>query len=174
MEYIIPKKFRNNKKRCFYCGETKKLEHFKKRSTSGFYQKCEECRENKNKGQIKAPKFERKCTVCKSSFQATKKSNKKYCSKECFSEAYSYEYQVENGGQTLYYKLRFEIFKRDNFTCQYCGRNVKEDGIKIHCDHIKPKSKGGKWKKDNLTTSCEECNLGKRDVLLSKRLLDKM
>ena len=32
-----------------------------------------------------------------------------------------------------------------------------------------PKKKGGLFVADNLTTSCEECNSGKRDVLLHKR-----
>lgn len=73
-----------------------------------------------------------------------------------------------------WYKIRFEIFKRDNFTCQYCGRNVKKDKIKIHCDHIIPRSKGGKNNKKNLITSCEECNLGKSDVLLEDKILNKI
>ena len=30
--------------------------------------------------------------------------------------------------------LRFAVFKRDNFTCQYCGRRAPE--VKIHCDHV--------------------------------------
>ncbi len=76
-----------------------------------------------------------------------------------------------NGKLGNFYRLRFEIFKRDNFTCQYCGRNVKEDKIKLHCDHIHPKIKGGHFIANNLITSCEECNLGKKDVLLGKKCL---
>jgi len=66
------------------------------------------------------------------------------------------------------YKLRFEILKRDNFTCQYCGRNVIEDGIKLQIDHIHPKSKGGINSRMNLITACSDCNIGKFDVLLSE------
>jgi hypothetical protein len=62
-------------------------------------------------------------------------------------------------------KLRFLIFTRDNFTCQYCGRRV-EDGAKLVIDHIRPFSKGGKTTEDNLVTACFECNMGKRDILL--------
>ena len=58
--------------------------------------------------------------------------------------------------------------KRTKYCSKYCGRNVKEDKIKLHCDHIIPKSKGGKTTSSNLTTACEECNLGKADVLLSE------
>jgi len=116
-------------------------------------------------------KIKRICKLCKKEFKA-KHSNQIYCSKECSKKAYSFEYQSENGGATVYYKLRFEIFKRDDFTCQYCGRNVKEDKIKLHIDHINPKKNGGEYKANNLTTSCEECNLGKFDVLLKKRELN--
>ncbi len=44
---------------------------------------------------------------------------------------------------------------------------------KLHCDHIIPRSKGGEITSDNLITSCEECNLGKRDILLNERFLSK-
>ena len=37
--------------------------------------------------------------------------------------------------------LRFKVLNRDNFTCQYCGR--KPPKVKLHIDHINPKSKGG-------------------------------
>ena len=60
---------------------------------------------------------------------------------------------------------KFEIFKRDKFTCQYCGRRPK-DGIKLVIDHIIPLSKGGTHNKRNLTTSCSECNSMKHDKFI--------
>lgn len=62
-------------------------------------------------------------------------------------------------------KTRFEVFKRDKFTCQYCGR-MSPDVI-LEVDHIKPVSKGGSNKMMNLITSCRDCNRGKRDNVLS-------
>ena len=56
-------------------------------------------------------------------------------------------------------KQRFEIFKRDSFTCHYCGR--KAPSITLQLDHIIPVAKGGDNSSDNLLTSCEECNRGK-------------
>ncbi|MDP8241991.1 MAG: HNH endonuclease [Candidatus Celaenobacter antarcticus] len=56
---------------------------------------------------------------------------------------------------------RFKVFERDNFTCQYCGRNVKNNKIILVVDHILPKKLGGSDKLDNLVTSCRDCNLGK-------------
>ncbi|MFX5785200.1 HNH endonuclease, partial [Acinetobacter baumannii] len=38
-------------------------------------------------------------------------------------------------------KTRFEVFKRDSFKCQYCGRCAPE--VILHVDHIHPVSKGG-------------------------------
>jgi len=56
-------------------------------------------------------------------------------------------------------KLRFEVFKRDSFTCQYCGR--KAPNVLLEVDHIKPVAEGGDNSLINLVTSCKECNRGK-------------
>lgn len=56
-------------------------------------------------------------------------------------------------------KLRFEIFKRDSFTCQYCGRKAPE--VVLQCDHIEPAAEGGTADILNLITACFDCNLGK-------------
>lgn len=61
--------------------------------------------------------------------------------------------------------LRFEVLKRDKFTCQYCG--AKAPDVLLHADHIHPESKGGLATMLNLVTSCESCNLGKGDRLLA-------
>lgn len=58
-------------------------------------------------------------------------------------------------------KIRFEVFKRDKFTCQYCGR--KSPDIILNCDHIDPVAKGGTNEITNLITSCFDCNSGKSD-----------
>lgn len=55
--------------------------------------------------------------------------------------------------------VRFEVFKRDSFTCQYCGAQAPE--AVLHVDHIKPVSNGGDNSIINLVTSCVSCNLGK-------------
>lgn len=72
-------------------------------------------------------------------------------------------------------KLRFEIFKRDSFTCSYCGS--KPPAVTLEVDHINPKSKGGKNDINNLTTSCFDCNRGKTNVPLTnipKKLADNL
>src|SRR5688500_7373339 len=61
-------------------------------------------------------------------------------------------------------KTRFEVFKRDSFTCQYCGKAAPD--VILHCDHIHPVAKGGEDDVMNLITSCVDCNAGKRDRTL--------
>jgi len=58
-------------------------------------------------------------------------------------------------------KIRFEVFKRDAFKCQYCGG--APPNILLEVDHINPVSKGGTDEIDNLVTSCFDCNRGKSD-----------
>lgn len=50
-------------------------------------------------------------------------------------------------------ELRFEVWDRDNFTCQHCG--TRRD---LSVDHIYPESKGGPTLLDNLQTLCRPCN----------------
>lgn len=61
--------------------------------------------------------------------------------------------------------IRFEVFKRDHFTCQYCGRKSPE--VILEVDHIVPVAEGGTNDIINLVTSCRDCNRGK-----GKRKLD--
>lgn len=58
-------------------------------------------------------------------------------------------------------KIRFEVFKRDSFKCQYCGS--VPPAVTLEVDHIQPKSKDGSDEIDNLITSCFDCNRGKSD-----------
>lgn len=56
-------------------------------------------------------------------------------------------------------RLRFEVFKRDSFCCQYCGRSAPD--VILHVDHINPVANDGDNDLLNLITSCRDCNLGK-------------
>ena len=67
--------------------------------------------------------------------------------------------------KSLSKKVRFEVFKRDNFTCQYCGSKAPQ--VVLEVDHIEPVSKGGTNDILNLVTSCFDCNRGKSDRKLS-------
>jgi len=62
-------------------------------------------------------------------------------------------------------KIRFEVFKRDSFACQYCGQAAPT--VVLEIDHIQPVSKDGDNDVLNLITSCKDCNSGKSDRELS-------
>lgn len=71
-------------------------------------------------------------------------------------------------------KKRFEVFKRDFFTCQYCG--ATPPSVILQVDHINPVKSGGGNSMDNLITACQPCNLGKSATPLTsvpKSLSDK-
>jgi 5-methylcytosine-specific restriction endonuclease McrA len=54
---------------------------------------------------------------------------------------------------------RRNIFLRDGFTCQYCGR--RPGTRELNLDHVVPRSRGGRSTWENLVTSCRDCNLRK-------------
>ncbi len=56
-------------------------------------------------------------------------------------------------------RVRFEVLKRDKFTCQYCGR--RPPIVTLHVDHVLAVARGGDDSTENLLTSCADCNLGK-------------
>jgi len=49
---------------------------------------------------------------------------------------------------------KHEIFRRDNYTCQYCGSRCKDMTI----DHVTPRHLGGLYRWDNLVSACPACN----------------
>ena len=60
------------------------------------------------------------------------------------------------------------LFVRDNYTCQYCGRHRStfRNNETLTRDHIFPESKGGGNTWENLVTACSSCNNKKADSLL--------
>lgn len=59
-------------------------------------------------------------------------------------------------------RVRFNrkwVFLRDNYTCQYCTKELSPKQCTI--DHVVPVSKGGKTTWHNVVTACYECNNNK-------------
>lgn len=63
-------------------------------------------------------------------------------------------------------RTRFEIFKRDLFTCRYCGKRPPD--VVLEVDHVIARKNGGTDDPDNLATSCADCNRGKAAVPLGE------
>ena len=55
---------------------------------------------------------------------------------------------------------RQNVFKRDRFSCQYCGTSHN-----LTLDHVIPRSRKGKSTWNNLVTACKNCNSRKGDYL---------
>lgn len=49
---------------------------------------------------------------------------------------------------------RREVFNRDRYTCQYCGRQTKD----LTLDHVLPRHRGGPHDWENLVSACKTCN----------------
>jgi HNH endonuclease len=106
-------------------------------------------------------------------FRKVQFKNKKYRHYSECSEYCSYKESTKNSIKKTTRKrrtpisrqLRFEIFQRDNFTCQYCGKQ-KVEKAELEIDHIIPIAEGGKDEYSNLTTSCKDCNRGKSNKMI--------
>lgn len=51
---------------------------------------------------------------------------------------------------------RFNLFLRDEFTCQYCGSKGE-----MTFDHVVPRARGGRTTWENVVAACGPCNLHK-------------
>jgi len=141
------------------------LKEFIPKTKIGFFccRKCSSHYRGRNLEKLKAIN----CKNCGELFER-KRKYQYFCSIECRYEHYKKNPNEKTIVSSPFLILRFEILKRDNFQCQYCGRNPKQDKCKLRVDHIIPRSKNGTNEVNNLITSCEECNLGKSDILLEE------
>jgi 5-methylcytosine-specific restriction endonuclease McrA len=51
---------------------------------------------------------------------------------------------------------RKNIYARDKYQCQYCGKSFHQDDLT--CDHVVPRSRGGRAEWNNIVTCCVQCN----------------
>lgn len=56
-------------------------------------------------------------------------------------------------------RLRFEVLRRDNHACRYCGASAPD--VKLTVDHVTPVTLGGSDDPSNLVAACQPCNAGK-------------
>jgi len=64
--------------------------------------------------------------------------------------------------------LRYKVLKKDKNKCVACGRNPKEDNVKLHIDHKIPYSLGGLTELSNLQVLCSDCNISKSNKFVDK------
>jgi 5-methylcytosine-specific restriction endonuclease McrA len=51
---------------------------------------------------------------------------------------------------------RYNIYARDQNTCQYCGRRLPRNELNL--DHVVPRAHGGLSRWENVVCSCHPCN----------------
>ena len=60
-------------------------------------------------------------------------------------------------------RLRYEILRRDRYTCRYCGASAPDAPMRV--DHVTPVALGGTDHPSNLVAACEPCNSGKASMI---------
>ena len=69
-------------------------------------------------------------------------------------------------------KLRYEVLKRDSYTCRFCGSRAPDVFLEI--DHVIPRACGGQDVASNLQVLCEECNRGKSMTMPERWLVKEV
>lgn len=101
-----------------------------------------------------------KCRECRRPFSPAT-STQIFCTKKCSDKWH--DRKADEKRKPFY----FEIFKRDNFRCIYCGRSpVNDKKVILEVDHVYPRNIGGGNDPFNLVTSCRKCNQQKKDMYL--------
>ncbi len=123
--------------------------------------------------EVKTPK---KCIACGKEFTSPY-PNQLYCSDSCKNKRKrhrnSYRSRCKRYG--VYFDrtvTREEVIKRDNCTCQICGKKCDPNDLRWGwsgpdfptLDHIKPLAKGGTHTWGNVQCACGICNSSKRDL----------
>lgn len=71
---------------------------------------------------------------------------------------------------TVSKRLRYEVLRRDNHTCRYCGATAPDAAITV--DHVVPVALGGTDEPSNLVAACRDCNAGKSSSNPDQPLVD--
>ncbi len=66
-------------------------------------------------------------------------------------------------GRYIPFELKMRVVRRDNYTCQQCGKHLKDNEVEF--DHIIPVAKGGSTEEHNIRLTCYDCNREKTDKI---------
>jgi len=64
-------------------------------------------------------------------------------------------------GRYISFAVKMRVVRRDNHTCQECGKHLRDDEVEF--DHIIPVAKGGSSEEHNIRLTCFDCNRDKSD-----------
>lgn len=66
-------------------------------------------------------------------------------------------------------RTRFEVLRRDNHICRYCGASTPD--VHLTIDHVLPVALGGDDSPSNLVAACDTCNSGKSSTSPTEQLV---
>ena len=72
------------------------------------------------------------------------------------AEGFTETSQRRRAGRYIPFRTKMRVVRRDNHTCQHCGKHLKDDEIEF--DHIIPLAKGGSSDEQNVRLTCHDCN----------------
>ena len=75
------------------------------------------------------------------------------------AESFTETSDARRRGRYIPFKTKVRIVRRDNYTCQHCGKHLNDGEVEF--DHIIPVSKGGSSEEHNLRLTCFDCNRDK-------------
>lgn len=75
------------------------------------------------------------------------------------NEPFTETTQHRNVGRYIPFKTRIRVARRDNYTCQRCGKHLKDGELEF--DHVIPYGLGGPSDEHNIRLTCSECNRSK-------------
>jgi len=77
------------------------------------------------------------------------------------AEATSERSTERRRGRYISFTVKMRVVRRDNHTCQHCGKHIRHDEVEF--DHIIPVAKGGSSEEHNIRLTCFDCNRDKSD-----------
>jgi 5-methylcytosine-specific restriction endonuclease McrA len=69
--------------------------------------------------------------------------------------------ETRRRGRYIPFKTKMRVVRRDNYTCQHCGRHLRDDEVEF--DHKIPIARGGSSEEQNVRLTCFDCNRDKSD-----------
>ena len=79
------------------------------------------------------------------------------------NEPFTETKELRRIGRNIPRHIILRVVRRDNNTCQVCGKILKDNEIEF--DHIIPVSKGGSSEEQNIRVACLECNRRKSNKI---------
>jgi len=72
------------------------------------------------------------------------------------AEPFTETTELRNPSRDIPFHTRLRVVRRDNYTCQDCGKHLREDELEF--DHKIPYSRGGTSDEHNIRLTCFDCN----------------